>query len=237
VSPSRERVESSDRSMGLACTQSRCCLVYDILDAGPRRRYQVGPLIVHNCTRPVAPGEPPPDYICTNRNLFRHCYLLEGLLPSSVIAAATAAFGGPGTRGGYRAMGLECVARFKSAEVKCSDGCVALLYSLVSVDDGRAREWACLVHPASHHPVWAERKHGMKSDGTRDWGRWHRATPPPDLRGFQSQAPREPSEKMASWWKRSAAGRGLDPEQPLTRKNFAVLPLLFDLGMKFKGAP
>lgn len=182
--------------------------------------------------RVTRPSPEPPEYWATNRNLSRHCYLLEGLVPPSAVAKSDEAFGAPSRRSGYRALGLEAVGRFRAAEVKLLDGCTASLYFLVDVSNSRVREIACFLHPSAPDPVWAERVHGTRADGSRDWGRWQRCTAPQELRGFQSAPPREPTEKMLAWWARSAAARGIDPKQRVTRKNFAALPLMMDLGLR-----
>lgn len=198
-----------------------------LVDAFPRMSPVAWMQQLGRCTRP---SPEPPEYVCTNRNLIRHAYLLEGLLPATVVAAAQESFGGPGARSGARALGLECLGRFKGAEVKCVSGCTALLYCLF--DATRLREFACFVHPGVPDPLWAERTHAVTPDGRKAYGRWKRCDPPADLRGFASFRPREPTDKMTAFWKRSAVGRGLDPEQRVTWKNFPALPLLLDIGMK-----
>lgn len=185
-------------------------------------------------TRPIPSGESPPEYVCTNRNLARHAYLLDGLLPPSVVAVTDQAFGKVSTRSSYRALGLEAIGRFKPSDVKLLDGCTAQFYNLVSADDGRMREYACLVHPAVPDAVWAERVHTAKPDGTRDWGKWQKCPAPFGVQGFGSVPLRDPSEKQMAWWLKSAEGRGLDPAVKVTRKNFGVLPFMFDLGLSFR---
>src|SRR5262249_39773823 len=49
-------------------------------------------------TRPVPPGEAAPEYWGCCRNLERHAYLLEGLVPLPALAQAQAAFGRPTAR-------------------------------------------------------------------------------------------------------------------------------------------
>lgn len=214
---------------------SSTCRVYDIANCGPRNRYQVRGLIVHNCTRPVGPAGPPPELWCCNRNLQRFAYLFDGLLPSRVVAEAETVFGGPGRRAGHRSLGLEALGRFKACEAKLLDGCSLLLYSLWSNSGGRSREISCIQHPIEAEPIWCERVRGSKPDGSVDYGRWVRLDKPPEsVQGFSSVAPREPSEKMVAWWRRSAESRGLDPNQEVTRKSFCVLPILFDLGLRYR---
>lgn len=206
-----------------------------LVDASPKMSPVAWLQQFGRCTRPIGPGEARPQYISTNRNLSRHAYLLEGLCPSAAVVASDLAFGGPSKRGASRALGLEAIGRFRASEVTLENKLVCLFYSLVSVTDGRAREFACLVHPTAPDPVWGERVHGVKADGSRDYGRWRRCESPSDLVGFGSTAPRDVSEKQEAWWKRAAPGRGLDVDAKVTRKNFAVLPFLIDLGLSFRG--
>ncbi len=182
-------------------------------------------------TRPVGPGEALPEYIGTNRNLLRHSYLLEGLVPAVKIAEAAEAFGGPGTRAGGRALGLEHLGRFKAVNVKLIDGNVAQLYMLVDSSNGRLVEYACVAHPLLADPIWAHRQHA--NVGTeRQWAHWQPCAPPGELKGFVSQSPRPPSPKQEAWWVKSAKWHGLDPDVKLTRKNFSMLPLCKDLGLR-----
>jgi superfamily II DNA or RNA helicase len=183
--------------------------------------------------RITRPSPEPPEYIATNRNLSRHCYLLEGLVPSSAIAESDAAFGCPSRRSGHRALGLEAIGKFRPTEVPLADGNTLMFYAFVSVGDGRMREFSCLVHPAAADPVWAERTHAARADGSKDWGKWQRCVPPVGLQGFVGAPARDVSEKMLSWWTRSAPGRGL-AGVPANRRMFGVLPVLFDLGITFR---
>lgn len=206
-----------------------------LVDAAPRMSPVAWMQQLGRATRPTSLGEAPPSYVCTNRNLQRFAYLMDGLLPPRVVAAADLAFGSPSKRTGYRAMGLEAIGRFKATQVGLADGCSSVWYNLVSITDGRSREYACLVHPSIANPIWAERVHGANADGTRDWGKWKRCEAPKEVIGFASIPPKAPSEKQLAWWQRSAAGRGLDSTVIPDRRVFAVLPFLFDLGISFGG--
>lgn len=206
-----------------------------LIDARPCMSPTAWMQLVGRETRPVSPGESAPEYVCTNRNLARHAYLFEGLLPPRAVVDCQQAFGGPGQRGAHRALGLESVGRFRGSEVKAADGCVCLFYALSDVSNGRMREFGCLVHPATPEPIWGQRVHTPKPDGTKGYGKWVRAEAPSDLRGFGSVSSGEPTPKMKAWWDRTAATRGLDVEQKVTRKTFQVLPFMLDLGMRFKG--
>lgn len=181
-------------------------------------------------TRPLAPGEPSAEYIVTNRNLLRHAYLLEGLVPAAKLVEADIAFG-PSERSAMRAFGLELLGRFKAVNLKLVNGSQAQMYMLVDTSGGRLTEYACLYHATFPELIWATRRHS-DTDGTRQWGRWQRVEAPLELRGFASQSPRAPSPKQISWWESSAKFHGLDPDVSLTRKNFAALPLLKDLGLR-----
>jgi hypothetical protein len=184
-------------------------------------------------TRPVGPGEPPPEYLCTNRNLLRHAYLLEGCLPPESIRQAEKAFGGPGKRIGLRAVGLECLGRFKGAELPLAGDITGSMFLLSCPDGQTTRQYACLLHPSRADPIWATRSNERTEDPMKPaYGRWHQCDPPADLSGFASVPPSQCTDKMRAWWARDAAKRGLDPEAEVTRKNFAVLPILTDLRMK-----
>lgn len=188
------------------------------------------------CMRPVATGEPPPHYLCTNRNLFRHCYLMEGLLPLSSYTESLAAFGGAGRRSGYRVLGMEALGRFKGVSVRSADGLEATFYALVNVKDGRLTEYACLLDPLSPVAVWGVRRHTADAQGQRRYGTWTKCPEPEGLVGFQSSTSGPLTEKMVKFWNGSAAGRGLDVGQEVDRKRFVVLPFMLDLGFRFRCA-
>lgn len=180
-------------------------------------------------TRPVKPGEDPPRYICFNRNLLRFAWLLDGVLPKSVILEASALFGGFGKRGlGIRVVGLEGVGRFKSTPVRFRDGLEGAIYCVAAAEDAKVREWAALVHPAREEPVWATREITKDSVGEKTWGRWKRVDPPTDLRGFQSISAGAITPKMEAWWKREAAFWGLDNTILPSQRAFVALPMLKD---------
>lgn len=180
-------------------------------------------------TRPTTDA---PEYICTNRNLLRHGYLLEGCLPSAIVKDSLAAFNGPGKRGGVRVIGLEAIGRFRPAEVQLADGLTAITYSLSCMDGFRRTDYFAIVHPLKAAPIWAKANHVKAADGSRAWGKWQACDPPTDLSGFGSTPPKSISDKQLAWWERSAATRGLDVSVKPNRKTFGVLPVLFDLGVR-----
>lgn len=182
-------------------------------------------------TRPVPHGEPPPEYVCTNRNILRHAYALEGAVPLTAVADCDAAFPEPSSRPHVRALGLEAIGRFKPTAIKLANRVSMSMYNLSVLVDGVGVDYCVLVHP-TQDPFWAVKVRQRKDDGTVDWGRWRRCDAPEDLRGFGSVAPKEVSPKQRAWWDRSASLVGLDPAQELTRKNFQVLPVMFDTGWR-----
>lgn len=186
---------------------------------------------VGRITRPTRPGEPAPSYVCTNRNLLRHAYLMEGMIPRCVLADAQAAFPKTSARAAAgRVIGLEAVGRLKPASVPLASGLDCYLYAMSAVTGGRVTQYAVIVHPERVDPVWASRTNERGPDGiTATYGRWRPCDPPSDLTGFASLAPSQVTEKQLQWWQRSARSRGLDPTIEPDRKQFAILPVLSDL--------
>lgn len=231
-----------------ACVERRAVLVQiqvvsEGVDLPIRRLFDLHPMIspveflqqFGRITRPVAEGEAPPEYVGFNRNLLRHAYLLEGCCPPQVYAAMEAAFGGPSKRAGMRAVGLECLGRFKGAEFPLLDGSTGLMYALSSFDPASAttQHYACLVNPLSPDPVWVCRVNERTDDPRKPhYGKWSRCDPPGDLAGFASMPPSPLTDKQKAWWVRSAKAHGLDPAAEVNRKSFSVLPILSDLRCK-----
>lgn len=181
-------------------------------------------------TRPTKPGEAPPEYICCNRNLERHAYLYDGLIPPAAVASAQEAFQGPTSRAGLRAVGIEGMGRFAGVELPLADGTRGLMYNLTTVEGTQKREYAVLMHPCSLTPIYAARQNERGPDGmTVTYGKWREVERLPDLKGFNSAPPSKLSPKQAEWWERSAETFGLDPKACVNRKNFAALPILKDI--------
>lgn len=189
---------------------------------------------VGRITRPII-DEPPTEYICTNRNLERFAYLLEGFVPPRVMIDVQTAFDGkPSTRSQVRAIGMESVGRFKPAEIELADGCIGSMYSLYSFDNGKKIEWAVLLHPSVAEPLVATRTSTGIGGEAVQYGRWRREPEMPlELSGFQSSAPRSISDKQKAWWLKSAAQRGLKVDGRVTTKTFPALPVLNDTRCKF----
>jgi len=206
-----------------------------LIDASPtlspvRWQQQIGRIM-----RPLKPGEKPSEYICTNRNLGRHAYLLDGMVPLARIAEAQQAFGSPSKRDAARAIGLEALTRFKPTTLPLIGNVSGILYQLHAFHNNVRVDYAVLVHPTSTEPIYASRKTVTSATGELNYGRWTQIDSLPDLTGFASAAPAALSEKQSAWWKRSARRHGLDPDAKVDRKNFAALPVLKDLNMKMDG--
>lgn len=194
--------------------------------------------------RPLTDGESAPEYVCTNRNLSRHAYLAEGLVPASSVAECQTAFGGASDRDGNRVIGLEGVGKFKSIELPLSGGLKGVMYNLESFDrqgdagDGGSvvkTEYAVMCHPCSAEPILAAKTSSGNPDGTWTRGKWRRLAVLPDLTGFASVGNDGMSDKQKKWWERDAGKFGLDPTAEPSRKNFQALPVLADLRLKLKG--
>ena len=182
-------------------------------------------------TRPVNSGEDPPHYVCTNRNLLRHAYLLDGLLPYCALAESEALLG-VSARAGGRAVGLEGLGRFAAAEVPFAGGVTGLVYALSRVEGCQVTEYCCLLHPLSPSPIWAEKRNSRTDSGTY-YGKWVACEAPESLSGYASAPPAPVSEKQKAWWLKSAKGHGLSETATPNRKNFQALPVLTDLRLFF----
>jgi superfamily II DNA or RNA helicase len=183
-------------------------------------------------TRPVGEGESAPEYICTNRNLFRHAYLLDGCLPQSAVQAAQNAFPAPPKRAGLRVVGLEAIGRLKACQVPLRGGMVALLYAMSAIESNRVKEYCVIVHPMREEPIWACRENERKDGSTSSYGRWRACSAPEDVTGYASVNPRPVSEKQQFWWVKGAGAYGLDPGIIPDRKQFVALPVLSDLRVR-----
>ena len=181
--------------------------------------------------RIMRPWNRSPEYWCTNRNVARHAYVLEGALPSSVVSAQEKAFP-PTTRSHVRVLGLESIGRFKPSSAPLVNGAKVHVYSLFAVVGTTVVEWCCLVPPTGE-PVWASKASATDRKETGDWGKWARQfTATTELSGFQSKTPASLTEKQKAWWSRSARQFGLDGNTEVDGKAFQVLPVLKDLGLR-----
>jgi hypothetical protein len=196
--------------------------------------------------RITRPHEIPAEYICTNRNLERHAYLAEGLVPSVKIAESQEAFGGESERLGARFLGLETVGRLKPIPVPLDNGLTAAMYNVNSSSEIQQTEWLILCLPHIPDPIvfnrvnsaveWIDGQDGPMP--SRKWGKWKHVAMPSDLVGYRSSNSRNRiSDKQRAWWKKSAKGKGLNPDrhEKLTGRQFALLPALYDTRLTLKG--
>lgn len=211
-------------------------IVTEGVDLPLRRLVDVAPTLspvkwAQQLGRITRPSDAAPEYWGTNRNLVRHAYVLEGAVPSSAVVDSEQAFG-PTARAHARVLGLEAIGRFKPAPTKLTSGLNVYTYALSAVVNNVVVEYCALVHPTME-PIWACKVNTVV-DGVKKWGNWVKCEAPKDLVGFGSAPPKEPTEKQAAWWRRSAASFGLEPNQEVTRKSFQALPVLADLGVRLR---
>ncbi len=180
------------------------------------------------------------EYICVNRNLERHAYILGGAIPREVFAEAQGAFETPSDRDTMKRVGLEAMRRFKAIPLPLADGTRAYMYSLWSCgEDGVKTEYVTLLDPVDVEPIVAMRRVPRVDESTafdyRAAGKWQRTTLPDDLVGYATSGHRfNLTDKQKTWWERSAARHGLDPAaaDSLTWRQFAALPVLSQLGAR-----
>jgi hypothetical protein len=150
------------------------------------------------------------------------------------VAQAQSAFGRPSARAGVRVLGLEGLGRFRAAELPLLGGVRGQMYCVQQVEGTQVRQWAVLVHPAAAEPVVATRLNARREGGTA-YGRWQPHDVLPEINGgFASVPAGGLSPKQELWWRRSAARHGLDPRARVTRRSFAALPVLADLGLRLE---
>jgi DNA repair protein RadD len=184
------------------------------------------------------PGKAIPLVLTTNRNLERFHYLMEGLVPSAVVAEAQEAFGSPSPRaGGGRTLGFERLSRFRQLRVRLDAGGWLTFYNLFTKDGGKYREffvgfapWTDPSADASRDPQRAVYC-ASRVTGQGHYGKWARVPVPAELSGFgTSSRTQDLSAKMRSWWERGAKAKGLVEEdhQTVDRRDFVALPVACD---------
>lgn len=191
---------------------------------------------VQKLGRITRPGDDdPPEYICTNRNILRHAYVLDGIVPIGAIVESEKVFP-KSERGHARVLGLEAIGRFKPTTALLRNGAKLYMYCLSTVVNSVVLEYCCILHP-TREPIWAMKVNIKDAEtGVKTYGSWTRCEPPNDVVGFGSIGAKSISEKQEKWWRKpwgGAASYGLDPDQPVDKKNFQVLPVLADLGERF----
>ncbi len=164
-------------------------------------------------------------YICTNRNILRHSYLLEGLMPVEVLAQAEGVFG-ISERTTYRAIGFEGLGKFQVTAVPMTNGTSASLVCISKLEDNLLVQYAALCSPA-HADVLYAKKVSRKNGDHIEWGRWELLEALPDLQlGFTSVFKGKVTEKQRNWWLRDAARYGLNPDVEPNNRTFQALAIL-----------
>lgn len=182
-------------------------------------------------TRPLRGGLSS-EYVCCNRNILRHGYLLDGLIPPEQVLQAQSVFG-PGERAGARVLGLEGLGRFKPINVELVNGTVATCY-MISCTDGHVRtDYAAITVPTRLDVVWASKESTHGENGSQ-WGKWAACRAPTDVTGFATVKPSPLTPKQQAFWDRTAKRVGLKQDQKLTAREFQVMPVLDNLGVRLK---
>lgn len=177
-------------------------------------------------------GDSQPEYISTNRNLFRHSYLLQGAIPLTTLATMQPLFL-PSNRSTVRAVGLECLGKFKPFKFMTSSNIQCDAYFLTTMEHAKKVEYAAIIHPAIDNVFWAK-KESIVDGQSYQYGKWVAVEPPNQLEGFKSNHTNRLTDKQATYWKRSAENCGLKVDQPVNNKTFQILPLMINLEIKFK---
>lgn len=201
---------------------------------------------VGRITRPTK-GEAP-VYIATNHNLCRHAYLWEGMIPYSQIRDAQKAWGPdfkPSRRMMARALGLEGFGKFTVSPVPMVDGTVGSLYSLQTKNG--LHQYAVWLHPCCAEPWYFERANGLTGKTLsfekgghkieypeKKYGKWRRIKQIPNADGYVSVKPWPMTEAMKDDWEARAESKGLDPKHVPTGRDFVILPILSNTGVRYK---
>lgn len=186
-------------------------------------------------TRPVPEGEEPPVYICGNRNLARHAYLLDGLLPPIVYSQGETAFNGPSNRRNVRALGFESLGKFTTVDIPLYNGTSGSMVVVQKMEGNITLSYAALASPLHPDVLYACRENVRSNGVTSSYGRWKQIDSIPNLeRGFASAYKGTLSEKQLDWWHRSARWYGLDPEAEVNSRSFNSLGVLKDTGFRFR---
>ena len=175
--------------------------------------------------RPVKPGESPPVYLCFNRNVQHHGYLLADVLPPSAIAESIEAFGGLSQRCTNRVAGIETFGRIKPSEVRCKDGTFVHLYMVNGLDYQDCKfQYAVVISPIQAEPFWFNRE--------LPDGKWQTTTKPENFTATGSASKYLLSPNQVAWWQKSARAFGLDETQEIDSRSFQLLPILANTRMR-----
>lgn len=194
-------------------------------------------------TRPVPAGEPPPLVYCFDRDLERHGYLLNGMIPWNTFKELQDAFEEPSMRSGHRQIGLEILGRFKPLKLATTAGLDVTVYNLTQMVQNDLWQYVVVLMPGCDRKLVAKRtstklEAGAYIDGKvimAKWryGPWQRCELPLSFDGFQTSASRKPaSPKQASSWNQQAKRVGLEPDIEVTSREVSVMYALLGTGQK-----
>lgn len=158
------------------------------------------------------------------RNVERHAHLWEGHPPIvKAVVETQIAFGGPSKRGAAvsRALDIEAVGKYKCVPIPLIDGGWAESYTLYATDSPThdRGEYVIVMAPHAKEPVCAFRPNRQKP--------WRKSTVPVDLEGYRTHTGKDRmSTKQEAWYRKNAAGVGLDPEADLSSRQFSIFAAL-----------
>lgn len=186
-------------------------------------------------TRPLTNGEQAGDYICTNRNLERHGYLLDGCIPAGTIQQSQLAFKVPSERLKTRAFGLQSLGKLQGFHVDLKSGLKITCYNITQMEGSKKHEYFLILHPCYSQPFWFYKESArgefdsISGKYKMDYGKWVVCSDTPEnFKGFKSAPPYPLTDPQARKWEREAATHGLCNLQKVDAKKFQILPVLKD---------
>lgn len=191
--------------------------------------------------RVCRPGIVPSEVVVTNRNLARHYYLLEGLLPRAAVVEEQVAFGGVTRRAGARELDFEALGKLKRIPIPLSNGGEAAMFNICQSDSmGHIDQYAVILAPGAMKPLVARQ---VKTYDPNDpsplrevtYSGWVETTLPSDFNGFSTDSNTKPlSDKQRRWWEKAAGRYGLDSNKAgkIKRRQFAAFMVLKKLGRR-----
>lgn len=184
-------------------------------------------------TRPISHNEDAPEYYCTNRNLERHGYLFDGIMPASVIAKCQTEFQYASERIGYRAFGLTSLGKLHGFRMKLTNGLQVTCYSITQMIGHTKHEFFVIAHPVFVNPIYFEKKSDRVSVAEEktqyNWGKWELLqSPPAEFTGFRSSPAKIITEPQKRQWEQWAERVGLDKTQNVTTRNIQTMFVLRD---------
>ena len=184
------------------------------------------------------------EYICTNRNLERHAYLMQGAIPRRDFVEAQEAFEMPSKRSGMRQIGLEALKRFKAIPIPLDGGGFGAMYCVHSVaESGVKTEYVTILDPTAGDPLVACRNiqplmPGEKRRGAGAYGKFAVCAMPLDFTGYATTSATGPfSDKQRECWKRDARKYGLSDRnmEALTKRQFQALGVFWNTKRDIRG--